>query len=123
MRLLKPTLVIMSCVLLMGICAVAGQNMGISDSYKVTFAENVRIADTLLPAGDYKIQHVMEGPDHIMVFRQVGVKKPIEVRAKCTLVALAEPADRTQKLFEINGANERVLKGLTFRGDRAKHVF
>ena len=124
MRLLKPTLVIISCVLLLGICAGAGQNsMGISDTYRVTFAENVRVADTVLPAGDYKIQHVMQGPDHIMVFRQVGVKNPIEVRAKCTLVALSEPADQTQKLFELNAANERVLKGLTFRGDRAKHVF
>ncbi len=77
----------------------------------------------LLPAGDYKIQHVMEGSDHIMVFRQVGVKNPVEVRAKCTLVALSGPSDQTQKIFEVNAANERVLKALTFRGDHAKHVF
>jgi len=97
--------------------------MGISDSYRITFFENVRVADTMLPAGDYKILHVMEGQDHIMVFRQVGVKNPVEVRAKCTLVALNEPVAQSQKVFELNGSNERVLKALLFKGDHAKHVF
>ncbi|MFY9676559.1 MAG: hypothetical protein WB817_14515 [Terriglobales bacterium] len=124
MRLIKAAVVIVSCLLLLGACAFAGQNsMGISDSYRLTFSERVRVADTLLPAGDYQIQHVMEGADHIMVFRQLGVKNPVEVRAKCTLEALAEPVNQTQKIFELNGANERVLKVLLFKGDHAKHVF
>jgi hypothetical protein len=97
--------------------------MGISDVYKVNFAEKVRVADTLLPSGDYEIRHVMEGADHIMVFRQLGVKKPMEVRAKCTLVPLPEKAADSQKIYEMNAANERVLHELIFRGDTAKHVF
>ncbi|MGA2002632.1 MAG: hypothetical protein ABSG70_04580, partial [Terriglobales bacterium] len=85
--------------------------------------DKVRVADTLLPAGNYEIRHVMEGENHIMVFRQVGVRKPIEVRAKCTLVPLPEKAADSQKIYELNAANERVLHELIFKGDHAKHVF
>jgi len=112
------------CVVVLGAFAVATQNQfGVADVYRVTFAEKVRVADTLLPSGQYEIRHVMEGPDHFMVFRQVGTKHPIDVRAKCTLVPLPEKAAQDQKIYELNTANERVLHELIFKGDRAKHVF
>jgi hypothetical protein len=124
MRLVKPVLAVAVCVFLLSAFALAGQNqMGIADVYKVNFSEKVRIADTVLPSGDYEIRHIMQGSDHIMVFRQLGVKKPAEVRAKCTLVPLPEKAAETQKTYELNAANERVLHELIFKGDRAKHVF
>ena len=97
--------------------------MGINDVYWVSFSEKIRVADTVLPSGNYEIRHVMEGADHIMVFKQIGVRKPVEVRAKCTLVPLPEKANETQKIYLLNAANERVLHELIFKGDRAKHVF
>ncbi len=122
MRLIKATVVI-AIVLLAGL-AVAGENsLGVSNLYRVNFSQNVRVADTLLPSGDYEIRHVMEGANHIMVFRQVGVKKAVEIRAKCTLVPLPEKATETQKVYELNAANERVLHELIFKGDTSKHVF
>src|SRR5215831_1578327 len=90
-------LIVLICAF-MSTLAVAGQNsMGISDTYRVSFAQPVRIADTVLPEGNYEIRHVMEGDNHIMVFHQLGVKKPAEVRAKCTLVPLSEKAKDSQK--------------------------
>jgi hypothetical protein len=124
MRLAKPVFLASICVLLLAVAALAAPNqMGISDFYRVNFPEQVKIADTLLPSGNYEIQHVMEGSDHIMIFRQVGVKKPVEVRAKCTLVPLTEKAPNNEKIYELNASNQRVLHELTFKGDRAKHVF
>jgi len=124
MRLVKPVLALAFCVLLISAAAFAGQNQfGISDVYKVNFSEKTIVENTTLPAGNYEISHVMEGSDHIMVFRQLGVKKPIEVRAKCTLVPLPDKAADNQKIYELNAANERVLHELIFKGDRAKHVF
>jgi hypothetical protein len=124
MRSVRPLVIISICVLLLSVCAFAGQNqMGIADRYKVNFPENVMVANTILPAGDYNIQHVMDGSDHIMVFTQTGVKKPVEVRAKCTLVPLPVKADDTQKIYELNASNQRVLHELIFKGDTAKHVF
>jgi hypothetical protein len=97
--------------------------LGIADKYQVNFSEKVRVADTLLPQGNYEIRHVMEGSEHVMVFRQLGTKKPVEVRAKCTLVPLGAKADKDQKIYVLNAANERVLQELVFKGDRSKHVF
>lgn len=123
MRQIFAGILILMCVFVLGAVSAAENQMGIADSYKVSFSEKVRVADTLLPQGDYQIRHVMEGSDHIMVFRQIGTKKPVEVRAKCTLVPLGVKAQQDQKVYVVNAANERVLQELVFRGDRSKHVF
>jgi ABC-type oligopeptide transport system substrate-binding subunit len=123
MRNIFAGILILICVFILGAVSAAENQMGIQDSYKVNFSEQVRVADTLLPKGDYQIRHVIEGSDHIMVFTQLGTKKPVEVRAKCTLVPLAEKADKSEKTYTLNAANERVLQELVFKGDRAKHVF
>jgi hypothetical protein len=121
-HIVTGTLILLSVFVLSGISAAENQ-MGIKDLYKVSFLENVKVADTVLPAGNYEIRHVMEGPNHIMVFRQVGTKKPVEVRTKCTLVPLPEKATRDEKIYAINASNTRVLQELIFRGDTSKHVF
>ena len=115
---------ILTIILLMAAFAAAKQNQfGVEDTYQVTFSDPVRVADTLLPSGDYEILHTMEGQDHVMVFRQLRSRKPVEVKVKCTLVTLPEKAANTQKIYALNAANERVLRELIFKGDKAKHVF
>jgi|SRR5208282_1857047 len=111
------------CVMVLGLVSVAENQMGIRDTYKVSFSEQVRVADTVLPQGEYQIRHLMEGSDHIMVFRQLGSKNPVEVRAKCTLVKLAAKALRDEKIYTVNSKNERVLYELVFKGDLASHQF
>jgi hypothetical protein len=108
---------------MLGSTMLAENQMGIADRYQVNFSQNVRVADTLLPKGEYEIRHVMQGSDHIMVFRQLGTRKPVELRAKCTLVPLSAKATSSEKVFTLNAANEEVLQELVFKGDRAKHVF
>jgi hypothetical protein len=111
-------------VLIASMITIAEQNqLGVADTYRVSFPEKVRVADTVLPQGNYEIRHVMEGQSHIMVFRQLGTKKPVEVRAKCTLVPLEAKATEDKKIYTLNAANERVLTELVFKGDTAKHVF
>jgi hypothetical protein len=123
MRHIFAGILILMCVFMLGALSAAENQLGIADKYQVNFSEKVRVADTLLPQGNYEIRHVMEGSEHIMVFRQLGTKKPIEVRAKCTLVPLSAKADKDQTMYVLNAANERVLQELVFKGDRAKHVF
>ena len=123
MRQVFAGILILMCVFMLGAVSAAENQLGIADSYQVNFTEKVRVADTLLPQGNYEIRHVMEGSDHIMVFRQMGTKKPVEVRAKCTLIPLGAKADQDQKIYVLNAANERVLHEMVFKGDRAKHVF
>ncbi len=121
-RMFAGSLIVM-CIFILGAVAAAENKVPIADTYQVSFSEKVRVADTLLPKGKYEIRHVMEGSDHIMVFRQMGTKKPVEVRAKCTLVPLSAKATESRTTYVLNAANERVLHELEFKGDEAKHVF
>jgi hypothetical protein len=98
------------------------KNLGIRDVSRVTFVAPMRVGTAVLPAGDYLVRHTMEGQEHVMVFQPVRGKGP-EVKAKCTLVPLAEKAEHNQTIYSMNAANERVLQELIFRGDSAKHVF
>lgn len=125
MRQVKVAGILISiAVIMLAVLAVGEQNkLGIADTYRISFSEKIRVADTLLPRGNYEIRHEMEGSEHIMVFRQLGTKTPVEVRAKCTLVPLAEKAKEDQRFYVLNAANERVLHELVFKGDLAKHVF
>jgi hypothetical protein len=124
MRQMRFVGILATICFLLSVFAGAGQNpMGIADTYRVSFSERVWVANTVLPQGNYEIRHIMEGQDHIMVFRQLGVRKPAEVRAKCQLVSLSAKAGESQKIYTMNAANERVLQELIFKGDRAKHVF
>ena len=123
MQMLKVLVLVVVCVLMVAVVASAGENLGIANSQRISFTGNVRIGDVLLPQGDYEIRHVMEGENHIMVFKKVGGGKPVEARVKCSLVPLTEKSKTTEKKYTLNAANEQVLQELVFRGDSAKHVF
>ena len=93
---------------------------GVALKQEITFTAPIVVGGSLLPAGDYKITHEMQGSEHIMIFKQVGGKA--EVKAKCNLVPLDAKAKTTEQRYNENAKNERVLVEMQFRGDTAKHV-
>jgi hypothetical protein len=104
--------------------AMAALNQfGVADIQKVTFNDSMKIGDVVLPKGEYKVVHAMEGENHIMLFTQQRVSNPAQARIKCQLVKLASKAERTQLLYTTDAGNTRILQEITFRGDTAKHVF
>jgi len=116
-------------VFLMAVIVVAGSaialsastnSMGIAEKQEITFTAPTVVGGTLLPAGDYKVLHEMQGTEHIMIFKQVGGKT--EVKAKCSLVPLNEKVKTTEQRYTENAKNERVLLEMQFKGDTAKHV-
>jgi hypothetical protein len=94
--------------------------MGIAPKQDITFTAPTVVGGSLLPAGDYKIVHEMQGTEHIMIFKSVNGKT--EVKAKCSLVPLTEKAKTSEQRFSENAKNERVLVEMIFRGDTSKHV-
>jgi len=112
-------MVLLVCVLGVVSLAMAGENLGIRATGKISFASPVR---WLLPAGEYVVRHTMEGQEHVMVFQSVNHKVQ-DLKAKCQLVQLSKKADQTRTVYQTNAANERVLQELVFAGDTAKHVF
>src|SRR3974390_1608375 len=118
MHWLRITVCLFVCALLLGTFVAAEQN-----KYQVTFLSPTRVGNVLLPKGDYRIVHTMEGDTHIMVFTQEGVKNPVETRAKCSLVPLQAKATQARTVYALNANNEQVLLELVFKGETAKHVF
>ena len=98
----------------------ANNSMGVAPKQDITLTAPTVVGGTLLPAGDYKVLHEMQGTEHIMVFKQVNGKA--EVKAKCSLVPLNQKARTTEQRFNENAKNERVLIEMQFRGDTSKHV-
>ncbi len=121
MRLSK-FIVMLMLVSMAGMAMAALNQFGVADVQKVTFSDSMKIGEIVLPKGDYKVVHAMEGENHIMLFTQQGVSKPAQARVKCQLVKLTSKAERTQLLYTQEGAN-KLLQEITFRGDTAKHVF
>lgn len=122
MRLVK----FMAVLALMTIAAMAMAELnqfGVADIQKVTFNDPMKIGQVVLPKGEYKVQHVMEGENHIMIFTQQKVANPAEARVKCQLVKLESKAERTQLLYTQDANNARILQEIVFRGETAKHVF
>jgi hypothetical protein len=124
MRLLKVVAVVALCVLTLATLASAGQNkFGVADSRNLTLNSPTRVGNTLLPQGEYRILHTMEGQNHIMVFKQLNTSKPAEARVTCKLVPLDKRAEKTETNYVLNAANERMLRSIVFEGDSAEHVF
>jgi len=112
--------VAVAVLLLCGLAVATDKNLGIHHVARVSFETAVRVGATVIPAGEYKVQHVMEGQDHVMTFTRTD--KKLVYKVKCTLVALEHKAVQDQVIIEASG-NEHLLRELIFRGDTAKHVF
>ncbi len=89
-------------------------------SRTITLSHPTLINGTLVPAGDYRLTHQMQGTEHIMIFKQVN--GAAEAKAKCDLVPLTKKAPTEELRFKENAQNQRVLLEMTFRGDTVSHV-
>lgn len=122
MRFAKIVGMLLCALVLVAMASAGTKDLGIRDVYHITFSAPVHVGTAVLPAGDYTIRHEMEGPDHYMLF-QGKANKGGDVKVKCTLVQLEHKAARTETIYGLNAANERVLQEFIFKGDTAKHVF
>jgi hypothetical protein len=107
-------------LVLLGSMAAKDNPMGIATKQTINFTQPTVVGGSLLPAGDYKVTHEMQGQTHIMIFKQKG--GTAEAKATCTLTPLASKATVSEQRFTENANNQRVLVQMTFSGDQATHV-
>jgi hypothetical protein len=97
------------------------------------FSSKVRVGDVLLPAGMYHVRHVVEGSDHVIVFKPVtmpaGYKEyhMVEgrevVRLKCRVSPVDKSVNNTKVKLGRNAAGERVIEEIQIAGEKVKHTF
>lgn len=105
---------------LLGLTALAADpGFGIGKTRNITFSSATKVGDMVLPAGEYKVQHLLEGETHLLVFKTTDNKE--KVRVKCTMQKLDKKSPNT--LSEMKTIdNQNVLTGLVFSGDTYRHA-
>ena len=97
------------------------------------FSSKVRVGDVVLESGMYHVQHVIEGIDHVIVFKPVtmpaGYKEyqMIEGREVVRLKCRVSPVDKSVRNTKIklgrNASGERVIEEIQIAGEKVKHTF
>lgn len=101
---------------------VSAQTAPVGKAYDLTLRAPARVGDTVLVAGAYRVTHVMENEQHVMLFRSLR-KDHKEYRAICKMRELPAVAAHDEQRFEEVSGKERVLTTLVFAGDKVEHLF
>ena len=113
--------IVLAIVCVVGLAAWADDAMVAWKSKDLKLDQTVRAGSVVLPAGEYRVSHEMEGTQHILVMALNGKEKQT-FRVVCTMQPLAQPAAQTEQHYRVEG-KEKVLVGLVFKGDKVFHSF
>ena len=80
-----------------------------------------RVGSTLLPAGEYRVTHEMQGTQHMLVMELKGKAKQT-FKLPCSMQPLTKAAAQTEQHYRYEG-KEKILVGLVFEGDKVFHAF
>jgi hypothetical protein len=111
----KISVLLITCV---GLAAMVWAQEGFKRTRTVDLTNQAKVGSQVLPAGQYKVSHTMEGAEHVMLFQ----KGDQQYRVKCNMEPLTQKARATQYFYE-HATGERVLQAIEFRGDTVRHVF
>ena len=96
------------------------------------FSSKVRVGDVLLKSGMYHVQHVVEGSDHVIVFKPVTMPAGKEfpmweekevVTLKCKIERVDKSVRNTKVQLGRNASGERVIESIQIAGEKVKHTF
>lgn len=112
--------VLICLVLLPSIALAADQVIGKTRDLRIY--EATVVADTVLKPGEYRVRHVMQGEEHIVVFLKARGSQEL-ARVNCKMTKLDAPAKATSLTYVKQSDGSMRLRELVFRGDSEKHVF
>ncbi len=107
-------------VFLLAVLAVAEGPMVTWKSKDLKLDKSVRAGSVVLPAGDYKVSHMMEGSEHILVMQLRGKNQTF--RVACKMQPLQTKATQDEQHYTHEG-QQAVLTGIVFKGDMYFHAF
>lgn len=113
--------IVLAVVCLAGITAWSDDTMVSWKSQDLTLSQPARAGSVLLPAGEYRVTHEMQGTQHILVMALTGKNKQT-FRVACSMQPLAKAATQGEQHYRYEG-KEKILVGLVFQGDKVFHAF
>ncbi len=92
----------------------------------------VKVGEVALQPGMYQVQHVMDGSNHVIVFKEVGMQAgyrhgntPVgkEVaRVQCKVEPVSKKAGNTKITLRTNAAGEKEVSEILVAGETFKHI-
>ncbi len=107
-------------VFLLAAVAVADGPMVTWKSKDLKLDKSARAGSVILPAGEYKVSHVMEGSEHVLVMQLKGKNQTF--RVACKMQPLPSKATQDEQHYTYEG-QQAVLTGIVFKGDMYFHAF
>ena len=98
----------------------------------IHFTTPVQAGDTVLQPGMYRVQHVVEGSEHFVVFKQMEmpagyrhgntpVSPEAAARIKCRIEATSDKIRKTAVSVRTNAAGGKEVAEVDIAGERFKH--
>ena len=105
-----------------------------SSKGEVHFNKPVKVGNTVLNPGMYEVQHVVEGTDHAIAFKQIQmpagyrhsnitVAQEPAARVTCDFQPVANKVRNTKVTLRTNAAGEKEIAELQIVGEPFKHLF
>ena len=99
---------------------------------KFHIGSSVLVGTALLKSGMYKVQHVKDGNDHVLIFRIIRMNKyknPMGnerlgeevVRVKCTIDPAGKTWKHTKLIMVRNSSGQKVVEAVEIAGENVLH--
>lgn len=109
-----------------------GEAIRVGREGRFHLGSQARVAGALLEPGMYQVEHVTEGADHVIVFREVtmGYRNNMgnqrlgkEVaRVKCRTEPAGRKVKNTKLFLRLNAAGEKEASEVQVKGENVRHL-
>ena len=111
---------------------MSGKDVIIGKKGEVHFTSQVKAGDATLKPGMYQVQHVMEGSDHVIIFKEMGMAAGYKMgntptgkevaRIKCKVEPVTKKVSNTKITLRTNAAGEKEIAEVQVAGEAFKHL-
>ena len=97
-RVTKTLVLVLLVTIAAGAFAADASSPRAGKTWSITFYNSTKVGTTMLPAGTYKAQQLVDGDNHVLVFKDAGNKEPSSTTPAapgwtcCWRLAVPDPA-------------------------------
>ena len=109
-----------------------GETLTVGKKGEVHFTSEVKAGDTALKPGMYQVQHLTEGEDHVIVFKEMGMAAGYKMgntpvgkevaRIKCRVEPVAKKVSNTKITLRNNDMGGKEIAEIQVAGEAFKHI-
>lgn len=109
-----------------------GKDFTVGKKGEVHFNVEVKAGDAVLKPGMYQVQHIMEGSDHVIVFREMEMAAGYKMgntpvgkevaRVKCKVESVATKVNNTRITLRASAGGQKEIAEVQVVGEAFKHL-